>query len=98
MPSRPVGSVADIVLGRPDRCVVFKSSISSFFFSNDSVDCAMCKNTYHMNCVQPPLQKNRLGVLLGHVGHVVESKSESWKPGTLHWLVTRLLTVKTKSS
>ena len=25
--------------------------------SNDSVDCAMCKNTYHMNCVQPPLAK-----------------------------------------
>ena len=25
--------------------------------SHDSVDCAMCKNTYHMNCVQPPLQK-----------------------------------------
>ncbi|KAL9047390.1 MAG: hypothetical protein Q9214_000025 [Letrouitia sp. 1 TL-2023] len=25
--------------------------------SNDSVDCAMCKNTYHMNCVRPPLQK-----------------------------------------
>lgn len=25
--------------------------------SNDSVDCAMCKNTYHMNCVQPPLLK-----------------------------------------
>ncbi|KAL8706738.1 MAG: hypothetical protein Q9201_000263 [Fulgogasparrea decipioides] len=25
--------------------------------SNDSVDCAMCKHTYHMNCVQPPLAK-----------------------------------------
>ncbi|KAL8717171.1 MAG: hypothetical protein Q9225_005562 [Loekoesia sp. 1 TL-2023] len=25
--------------------------------SNDSVDCAMCKNTYHMNCVRPPLLK-----------------------------------------
>ena len=25
--------------------------------SDNSVDCAMCKNTYHMNCVQPPLQK-----------------------------------------
>ena len=24
---------------------------------NDSVDCAMCKNTYHMNCVRPPLLK-----------------------------------------
>lgn len=27
------------------------------FFSNDSVDCAVCKNTYHMNCVRPPLLK-----------------------------------------
>ena len=27
------------------------------YFSNDSVDCAMCKNTYHMNCVRPALQK-----------------------------------------
>ena len=25
--------------------------------SNDSVDCAVCKNTYHMNCVRPPLAK-----------------------------------------
>lgn len=25
--------------------------------SNDSVDCAVCKNTYHMNCVRPPLVK-----------------------------------------
>ena len=25
--------------------------------SNDSVDCAVCKNTYHMSCVSPPLQK-----------------------------------------
>ena len=25
--------------------------------SDNSVDCAVCKNTYHMNCVQPPLQK-----------------------------------------
>ena len=25
--------------------------------SENSVDCAMCKNTYHMNCVDPPLQK-----------------------------------------
>jgi len=24
---------------------------------NDSVDCAMCKNTYHMNCVRPALLK-----------------------------------------
>ncbi|GIZ43544.1 hypothetical protein CKM354_000676700 [Cercospora kikuchii] len=25
--------------------------------STDSVDCAICKNSYHMNCVQPPLPK-----------------------------------------
>ncbi|KAM5351653.1 hypothetical protein ACJ41O_004376 [Fusarium nematophilum] len=25
--------------------------------SNDSVDCAVCQNTYHMNCVKPPLLK-----------------------------------------
>ena len=25
--------------------------------SNDSVDCAVCKNTYHMACVRPPLLK-----------------------------------------
>ena len=25
--------------------------------SNDSVDCAVCKDTYHMNCVRPPLLK-----------------------------------------
>ena len=29
----------------------------TLLFSNDSVDCAMCKNTYHMNCVRPPLLK-----------------------------------------
>lgn len=28
-----------------------------YLFSNDSVDCAVCKNTYHMNCVSPPLLK-----------------------------------------
>ncbi|KAL3417239.1 phd finger and bah domain protein [Phlyctema vagabunda] len=25
--------------------------------SNDSVDCAVCRNTYHMSCVNPPLLK-----------------------------------------
>ncbi|KAF2717401.1 hypothetical protein K431DRAFT_233160 [Polychaeton citri CBS 116435] len=28
-----------------------------FCASHDSVDCAICKNSYHMNCVQPPLPK-----------------------------------------
>lgn len=27
------------------------------FSSNDSVDCAVCHNTYHMGCVNPPLLK-----------------------------------------
>ena len=26
-------------------------------YSNDSVDCAVCQHTYHMNCVRPPLLK-----------------------------------------
>ncbi|KAH8591328.1 hypothetical protein B0O99DRAFT_519614 [Bisporella sp. PMI_857] len=30
---------------------------SRYCASNDSVDCAVCKNTYHMSCVSPPLQK-----------------------------------------
>ncbi|KAL1311622.1 hypothetical protein AAFC00_001733 [Neodothiora populina] len=30
---------------------------SQFCASNDSVDCAICKNSYHMNCVRPPLPK-----------------------------------------
>jgi len=27
------------------------------YCSNDSVECAVCHNTYHMNCVRPPLLK-----------------------------------------
>ncbi|KAI0482822.1 hypothetical protein GGR56DRAFT_208991 [Xylariaceae sp. FL0804] len=30
---------------------------SGYCASNDSVDCAVCKQTYHMNCVRPPLLK-----------------------------------------
>ncbi|EFY98561.2 BAH/PHD-containing protein [Metarhizium robertsii ARSEF 23] len=30
---------------------------SGYCASNDSVDCAVCQNTYHMNCVKPPLLK-----------------------------------------
>ncbi|KFA61451.1 hypothetical protein S40285_03431, partial [Stachybotrys chlorohalonatus IBT 40285] len=30
---------------------------SAYCASNDSVDCAVCRNTYHMNCVRPPLLK-----------------------------------------
>lgn len=28
-----------------------------FNYSNDSVDCAVCQNTWHMSCVRPPLLK-----------------------------------------
>jgi hypothetical protein len=31
--------------------------IANYCFSNDSVDCAVCHQTYHMNCVRPPLLK-----------------------------------------
>ncbi|KAI9892312.1 MAG: putative PHD type zinc finger protein with BAH domain-containing protein [Vezdaea aestivalis] len=30
---------------------------SQYCASNDSVGCAVCRATYHMNCVSPPLQK-----------------------------------------
>jgi hypothetical protein len=30
---------------------------TNYCASNDSVDCAVCRNTYHMNCVKPPLLK-----------------------------------------
>ncbi|OAA73141.1 hypothetical protein ISF_00042 [Cordyceps fumosorosea ARSEF 2679] len=30
---------------------------SGYCASNDSVDCAVCRFTYHMNCVRPPLLK-----------------------------------------
>ncbi|OQN97766.1 hypothetical protein B0A48_16087 [Cryoendolithus antarcticus] len=30
---------------------------TKFAATTDSVDCAICKNSYHMNCVQPPLPK-----------------------------------------
>ncbi|KAB8299281.1 hypothetical protein EYC80_001361 [Monilinia laxa] len=30
---------------------------SRYSASNDSVDCAVCQNTYHMGCVNPPLLK-----------------------------------------
>lgn len=52
----------DIVRGE----LVKKNGLSNDFlsysdvfaiYSNDSVDCAMCKNTYHMSCVRPPLFK-----------------------------------------
>lgn len=35
------------------RCV----RCEQFAANNDSVDCAVCKNTYHMRCVRPPLLK-----------------------------------------
>ncbi|KAI1849225.1 hypothetical protein JX265_008636 [Neoarthrinium moseri] len=30
---------------------------SGYCANNDSVDCAVCQHTYHMNCVRPPLAK-----------------------------------------
>ncbi|KAF2498439.1 hypothetical protein BU16DRAFT_615480 [Lophium mytilinum] len=30
---------------------------TSYCASNDSVECAVCRNTYHMTCVRPPLLK-----------------------------------------
>ncbi|KAK4188402.1 hypothetical protein QBC35DRAFT_207505 [Podospora australis] len=30
---------------------------TTYCANNDSVDCAVCSNTYHMNCVKPPLLK-----------------------------------------
>ncbi|KAK4128799.1 hypothetical protein N657DRAFT_629836 [Parathielavia appendiculata] len=30
---------------------------TTYCANNDSVDCAVCQNTYHMNCVKPPLLK-----------------------------------------
>ena len=35
------------------RCI----RCEQFAANNDSVDCAVCKNTYHMRCVRPPLLK-----------------------------------------
>ena len=56
MQLRPVNDVQDTVQGE-----LLSDSTSCFrlinYCSNDSVDCAMCKNTYHMNCVRPPLLK-----------------------------------------
>ena len=55
MPSSRVNGVAGTAQG--------KSTINrvrirlTHNISNDSVDCAVCKNTYHMNCVRPPLLK-----------------------------------------
>lgn len=57
MPSKAVNDVRGTVRGEQSchRCFLF--SRPTTYCSNDSVDCAMCKDTYHMNCVRPPLLK-----------------------------------------
>ena len=48
--------------------------------SHDSVDCAVCRNTYHMNCVRPPLLKKPargFAWACGHCSQVQERKLEA---------------------
>ena len=54
MLSSRANGVKDIVLGKP---MIENARAWLTLISNDSVDCAVCKNTYHMNCVRPPLLK-----------------------------------------
>ena len=49
---REVGKGRDLTTASK-RCV----RCEQFAANNDSVDCAVCKNTYHMRCVRPPLLK-----------------------------------------
>lgn len=54
MQSKAASAASVIVLRMsPD----FHSRDSANLFRNDSVECAVCHNTYHMNCVRPPLLK-----------------------------------------
>ncbi|KAI1096209.1 hypothetical protein F5B19DRAFT_224791 [Rostrohypoxylon terebratum] len=51
------------ILVEQGRAKEFTSAVKSckrcsgYCASNDSVDCAVCSHTYHMNCVRPPLLK-----------------------------------------
>ncbi|KAI1779999.1 hypothetical protein F4818DRAFT_161606 [Hypoxylon cercidicola] len=51
------------ILVEQGRAKEFTSAVKSckrcagYCASNDSVDCAVCQQTYHMNCVRPPLLK-----------------------------------------
>ena len=56
MPLNPVKDAVDTVQGSPRVCPRH-SLLADSYCSNDSVDCAVCHQTYHMNCVRPPLLK-----------------------------------------
>ncbi|KAK4565299.1 putative PHD type zinc finger protein with BAH domain-containing protein [Recurvomyces mirabilis] len=59
--------------------------------SHDSVDCAICKNSYHMNCVQPPLPKKPsrgFAWACGPCGRASERKLETRNTPTLSGDVT----------
>jgi hypothetical protein len=49
----------NVAVTLPSRCtgVPFVTLLISGLDSHDSVDCAVCKNTYHMACIRPPLLK-----------------------------------------
>lgn len=51
-------SPASVVLAIVHRKLTATSTLTySNVSRNDSVECAVCHNTYHMNCVRPPLLK-----------------------------------------
>lgn len=51
-------SLVSVVLATVHRkfLIMFLSTFADSY-RNDSVECAVCHNTYHMNCVRPPLLK-----------------------------------------
>ena len=56
MLSNFASAVLSIVQGKsqpPDYCM----HILSLFSSQDSVECALCHNTWHLTCVRPPIAK-----------------------------------------
>ena len=55
MPSRLAEDAQATVQGESPWKILVRALTDTT--SGDSVDCAMCKNTYHMNCVRPPLLK-----------------------------------------
>jgi len=68
----------DIVLGKVASANSDESKL--IYKSGDSVDCAVCKNTYHMNCVRPPLLKKPargFGWSCGPCSRIQEKKLEA---------------------
>ena len=62
-----------------------------FCASSDSVECANCKNSYHMNCVQPPLPKKPsrgFGWQCGPCGRALEKQFEQRNTPTISGEVT----------